>query len=112
MGSLTSRPSVPRYQPPVFVSAPVPAPVAVAVTPPVTVPEENNVTENKQASVSEAHKDTDTSVVSSADSGDEAKRDQNLLSRRRGRLSTIRTGFGGILTQAVQGRAAKTLLGE
>lgn len=116
MGSLTSRPSVPRYQQPVYITTPVPTPAPVAVTPSVTETEEpeatDTATNTAQADTQSAQNGQDNASEVAAAQGDEAKRDQNLLSRSRGRLSTIRTGFSGILTQAAQGGASKTLLGE
>lgn len=116
MGSLTSRPSVPRYQQPVYITTPVPTPAPVAVTPSVTETEEPQATDTATSTTQDDTQTTqgaqDGTSGLAATQGDEVKRGQNLLSRSRGRLSTIRTGFSGILTQAAQGSAAKTLLGE
>lgn len=92
MGSLTSRPkapSVPQVQS-VYVPAPVAAPV---ITPAMQTPS------------SAAPDDAETPTP-------ETVRQQSLLDRSRGRISTVLTGFRGILDDNTRPSGHKTLLGE
>ena len=122
MGSLTSRPSVARAPRPVVMRVPVPAPTPVVTTPP-PAQSEDSVTEtgagvssggSAGASQDGASQGTGNESADNTPSADEANRERNLLSRSRGRLSTIITGFGGILSRETGGAsgARKTLLGE
>ncbi len=97
MGSLTSRPKVPKQQAQpqvVYVaqSAPTPAPSTTASQSPAP------------AAPSEPEK-TAEEVQSEA-------RQENLLSRTRGRFGTVQTSFRGLLSLTDGGAARKTLLGE
>ncbi len=92
MGSLTSRPkapSVPQVQT-VYVPAPEVTPAATPVT---------------QTPSSETPDDAPATTP-------EAARQQSLLDRSRGRLSTVLTGFRGILDDSTRSSGHKTLLGE
>lgn len=119
MGSLTSRPSVPRYQQPQIKRVPViqSAPAA-PVQPTAAAASEvkpSQVDATEQAADLPRRNDTTTGSDASSVTpplGDQDTRDRNLLSRSRGRLSTIRTGFKGALLQPTSARPIKTLLGE
>ncbi len=87
MGSLTSRPSVPKV-------SRASTPVAQAV---VSAPDS-------------AAQDID--LASSADQTKTQARTQSLLTRGRSRFGTIRTGFRGLLGAENDVRQRKTLLGE
>lgn len=94
MGSLASRPKVPSVARTVYVpvytppaSAPAPPLPAGQIDAPVNTP---SATEEEQAST---------------------RRNASLLERRRGVLSTVLTGFRGILSQS-GAEPRKTLLGE
>ncbi len=90
MGSLSSRPKVPASTTqPVIYTIQQPASTASAVT--------------------ESAAETGDSVSTESAA---AARENNLLSRSRGRLATISTGFRGILNQSVEQNQRKTLLGE
>lgn len=100
MGSLTSQPAIPRVQQPVTTVSPV-ASISPTPTPSTT---QTEVT----ASVSST---TPSEPVSDEDI-ETARREAGLLSRQRGQLSTILTGFKGFLSDEIAGSARKTLLGE
>ena len=90
MGSLASRPKVPAVQTvymPVYTPSPA-APVPSPVTPSTPAPTPKSET------------DTET-----------GQRSANLLERRRGVLSTVLTGFRGLLKESVTPQR-KSLLGE
>lgn len=89
MGSLSSRPKTPAV-----VSQPV------IYTAPVATPPANTTNSTSDAA------DTPTK-----EEQQEAARSAGLLDRRRGLLSTVVTGFRGILTQGAT-PPRKTLLGE
>lgn len=82
MGSLTSRPKVPKIKP-------------VSVTPAVQQP---------QTPVGESDNDI-------AQTESEA-RQESLLSRSRSRFGTVQTSFRGLLSQSDPNIERKTLLGE
>jgi hypothetical protein len=92
MGSLTSRPKVPSV--PQIQTVYVPAPAATSVATPVT-----------QAPSSATPDDAPVPTPETA-------RQQSLLGRSRGRLSTVLTGFRGILDDSTRSSGHKTLLGE
>lgn len=91
MGSLASRPSIPAAQP-IYTPIYVPTPVAANPSTP----------------------DTSTTLTPTTPTPDEqasARRSSSLLDRNRGVLSTVLTGFRGILSQSNTPQR-KTLLGE
>lgn len=96
MGSLTSRPELPQVQQPVIITVP-----SYSYTP--------------DSSVSTAS-DTSSSGTETTATDDEIKaqaREQNLLRRARGTVSTVLTGLNGILSQGASSSSSrKTLLGE
>ena len=85
MGSLTSRPKVPKAQSPQIVY--MPAPVASLPT-----GNDNN--------------------AQNADQEEAAMREKNLLTASRSRLGTVTTSFRGLLGLANTSGQRKTLLGE
>ncbi len=92
MGSLTSRPKVPSYQPTTQVIY-VPAPTQSVMTSPSVTTSPTSGTETPQ----------DNSAQVKAD---------NLLNRDRSRFGTITTSFRGLLSLTGQNSGRKTLLGE
>ena len=101
MGSLKSRPKAPSMPTPqriIYQTIPQPSKPTKA-TPSIA---SKNIAENL---VSEEPK-----TVSPQNSDDTRK--ENLLSRNRGRLGTIRTGFRGLLSVAKDQGQRKSLLGE
>lgn len=91
MGSLASRPKVPGVQQPQVIY--VPAPVQTTSSPAATTnvaPQPSGQKEDSSAAV----------------------REQNLLTRNRGRFGTVTTSFRGLLSAVGNGRQTKTLLGE
>lgn len=97
MGSLTSRPEIPATPQPVFV--PMPAPVTSPSPPAPQTPVEDSAAPEQESE-------------SGAGDNGETRRSSNLLSRNRGRLSTVLTGFRGLLSEAAAPSGRKTLLGE
>lgn len=92
MGSLASRPKIPKTAPP-----PVYIPVVSSPLPSVSAP---------SAAITET-----AAPAIPADIAAQA-RELGLLSRSRGNLSTILTSFRGILGQSAAAPQRKTLLGE
>ncbi|MBI2234342.1 MAG: hypothetical protein HYU57_05035 [Micavibrio aeruginosavorus] len=90
MGSLASRPKVPAVQ---TVYMPVYTPPPPSSAPPETGPE-------------------DSAAAPPAGDQAAARRSESLLDRRRGVLSTVLTGFRGLLNQTTAATPRKTLLGE
>lgn len=91
MGSLASRPKVPSNPQPQIVY--VRQPAATPSTPAPSTPSKTNDTQSDEASAAKA-------------------REENLLTRDRGRYGTVTTGFRGLLNLAANGGQKKTLLGE
>ena len=89
MGSLTSRPKTPSTSSVQTVYVPTPVATPVTQTP-----------------------DTPSDTTTDPAPTPEAARQQSLLDRSRGRLSTVLTGFRGILDDTVRASGRKTLLGE
>lgn len=93
MGSLASRPKAPDVTPVQYVYVPTASsypPATTVANPPASAPPSTEPTaEDVQAQA----------------------RSQNLLDRRRGRLSTVLTSFRGLLNDTVTG-SRKALLGE
>ncbi len=89
MGSLSSRPKIPK----------VPPRTAVAYVP------QSSSTITRVA-------DPAQDIAAQTPQSESDMRKSNLLRRKRGRLGTIRTGFRGLLSQIVSKRPRKTLLGE
>ena len=102
MGSVTSRPKAPSSAIPAAqtVSAP-----AVAATPAAT-------TSTPAAGSTSSATGTATTVAPTAAQVQQQERDDNLLQRDRGVLSTVLTGFRGVLDDSVAPKPQKTLLGE
>lgn len=105
MGSLASRPKVPSYSASPQVVY-VPAPTASS-------PSTTNTSTSQSAGGSNVDAGTDSTQVTS----EVAKevREDNLLRRSRGRLSTVLTGFKGILSDTANtatNSQRKSLLGE
>ena len=105
MGSLASRPKVPSYSASPQVVY-VPAPTASS-------PSTTNTSTSQSAGGSNVDAGTDSTQVTS----EVAKevREDNLLRRSRGRLSTVLTGFKGILSDTANTATSsqrKSLLGE
>ena len=101
MGSLTSRPKVPKATSPqiVYVPQPVYTPTANPAPQPVinTLPPAPNPTPQEPT---EEERRTEA-------------RTQSLLTRDRSRFGTVTTSFRGLLGLATgEGRSVKTLLGE
>ena len=97
MGSLTSRPKVPQQtRSPQVIYVPSPQPHT-----PVT-------TGNTGGGSSTGGSDN----TANADEVRAEAREQNLLSRSRGRLGTVQTSFRGLLSLAGGNAGRKTLLGE
>lgn len=94
MGSLSSRPSVPKQPSVVFVSQPPPSPAPI--TPSST---------NEEGQGGNSQTDTTGAAV---------KRTENLLRRDRSRFGTVKTSFRGLLSSLAgdQTSQKKTLLGE
>ena len=105
MGSLASRPKVPSYSAsPQVVYVPAPTPSSPATT---------NTTTSQSTGGSNVDAGTDSSQVTS-EAAKEVRED-NLLRRSRGRLSTVLTGFKGILSDTANTATSsqrKSLLGE
>ena len=101
MGSLTSRPKVPAtIARPTIITVPMAASVSTYAPPAAVLPDSVNVTTSSDP------EQMDETVQAEA-------RSMGLLNRSRGRLSTVLTGFRGVLTQAASGAGQrKTLLGE
>ena len=97
MGSLASRPKVPKLtqQQPVYI------PAAASLPPPVA-PKPTGVSQTT----------TTTSDVTTAENIAAQARSLGLLDRTRGRISTVLTGFRGVLSQGGNTQKRKTLLGE
>ncbi len=96
MGSLTSRPELPQAQQPVIItmpSVPLPSP-------------------SPQGGEGRGEGGMESEGQESSSNSSQAMREENLLQRSRGALSTVLTGFSGILSQTVAPSARKTLLGE
>lgn len=85
MGSLVSRPKVPKYTPP----------VQTVYVPATTTSTQSTGSDSGNAGPS-----------------DSDLRSQSLLSRDRGRLGTIETGFRGLLGLSNNEDQRKTLLGQ
>lgn len=95
MGSLASRPKAPAVQTvymPVYTPPPSPPPS------PSSAPPEPGA--------------EDTAAAPTAGEQAAARRSASLLDRRRGVLSTVLTGFRGLLNQTTAATPRKTLLGE
>lgn len=90
MGSLTSRPSIPKQSQVIYVPQPTPA---------------------GAPSPAAANSDSSISEKTPEENQSEERKD-NLLRRGRGRFGTIRTGFLGITEDAAQPDSRKTLLGQ
>jgi len=103
MGSLASRPKAPAIQQPVFIPVSVPA----TVSSPSRIPQASSATasDSTAATDSSPATPTDGEVAAQARTG-------GLLDRTRGRLSTVLTGFRGVLGQSSAAPQRKTLLGE
>ncbi len=106
MGSFSSRPDIPQQPAPVkyvYVQTPVytPAPSPSSPSAQTPPPASSGGTANPAAPA----EPTDDEVQ-------ERARGASLLDRRRGRLSTILTGFRGLLTDTIDALPRKTLLGE
>ncbi len=91
MGSLTSRPKAPSVPKTVYVE----------------VPARSSDTGDDASSQTTQ----DGAQDDAQDTSSEARK-QNLLNRSRGRISTVLTGFRGVLSQPVDPSGRKTLLGE
>lgn len=103
MGSLASRPKVPRA---------ASSPQIVYVPQPNSSPPSTGGTSS--ATTNEGASTNTGSNENAAQTGGEAPkevRENNLLRRSRGRLSTVVTGFKGILSDTTS-RQRKSLLGE
>lgn len=99
MGSLVSRPKAPKVRrPPAFIPVQAPTPTSAA-----------SIIAPAPAAISAG---AETPAVVPADDIAAKSRELGLLNRSRGRLSTVLTGFRGILGQAVAAPQRKTLLGE
>jgi len=94
MGSLSSRPNVPAQQPVVYY-VPTPAP-----------------TNSNTSGSTTNNTGTDTPTIPTDDDVQAGARVAGLLERRRGVLSTVLTGFRGVLSQDNKTSQRKTLLGE
>ncbi len=95
MGSLTSRPKAPTTPQTVYVPTTIPAPVtAPAPSPVMPTPAPSTPAATTSAPVQQA------------------AREANLLERSRGVLSTVLTGFRGVLSNTTAPSGRKTLLGE
>ena len=101
MGSLSSRPKIPQVQQPLIITVPAQTPAPAA--PPTPVTDTTTVTADEGSSSDSAGSDS----VRQAQA-----REDHLLSRSRGRLSTVLTGFRGVLSQPVTPSPRKSLLGE
>jgi hypothetical protein len=96
MGVLTSTPKLPKLQQ---------QPVYNYTIPPATV--------TPPAATAPATNDTAADAPAESDGDVQAKaREENLLSRSRGVLSTVMTGFRGLLSDTVSQTPRKSLLGE
>lgn len=111
MGSLTSRPELPQVrQQPVFIAMPS-SPVQTVAPPPAV--SEAPAAPNPETSATGSN--SNSTAPAEGTGNEEAQRlarEDNLLRRSRGRLGTVLTGFGGLLSDTVRGAARKTLLGE
>ena len=110
MGSLASRPKVPTYTASpqvVYVPAPSTSVTASATTSATSGSSAGSTTQNTASS------GTDTTQTTSEVTKE--VREDNLLRRSRGRLSTVLTGFKGILSDTANTATSsqrKSLLGE
>lgn len=106
MGSLASRPKAPAIQQPQIITIPVytPAPVSTAA-PSGSVSSSSTISSPASEPSSVASEPTDDQVKTQA-------RNAGLLSRSRGVLSTVLTGFRGVLSDSGNKPQRKTLLGE
>lgn len=99
MGSVTSRPKVPAT---VSIPAPVVA-APVASAPVVATPSPSLPSSSGAGS---------TAATPTAADIAQGVRDDNLLQRGRGALSTVLTSFRGVLDDNIAPKQQKTLLGE
>lgn len=90
MGSLASRPKVPRVQQ---------QPQIVYVPTPVTATPSSSATETQTSEPTQSERQSEL-------------RQQNLLTRSRGRFGTVTTSFRGLLSSVNNAGQSKTLLGE
>ncbi len=97
MGSLTSRPKAPSAPQTVYV------PTVQYIPAPITAPASNPAPAPAETSVPSTTTDAPTP---------QAARQANLLERSRGVLSTVLTGFRGVLGNTTSASNRKTLLGE
>ena len=98
MGSLTSRPKVPKQTQPQVIY--VPAPQPRIYTP--TTQSSNGSSQNEDTRTPEEKQEEEQSAV----------RVENLLRRNRGVGGTVKTGFRGLLSSNDSMPARKSLLGE
>jgi len=101
MGSLVSKPKVRSVPTIVYRSPPATRPAAANNTGSAA----NTVATGAAGTNAQATQETGEDTASKA-------RKNNLLSRNRGRLSTVLTGFRGVLTPQAGASERKTLLGE
>jgi len=103
MGSLASKPKAPAVrQQPVIVTVPSAVSTPVAAQP---VPTSSSSAVSAPATGGEAAEQSEETLQAQA-------RGAGLLSRKRGSLSTILTGFRGVLSDSGTASQRKTLLGE
>lgn len=108
MGSLSSRPSVPSQPQPQVIYVPAPTPV-VTNTGSSTSSGNAGSSSTNSAGSNAAGTETQTTEQNATEI-----REENLLSRGRGRFGTVKTSFRGLLSLASGAGAGgrKTLLGE
>lgn len=110
MGSLASRPKAPAIQQPQIITVPVSSPITTlppnapsAAASPASSPA---APASNSSATSSANSTPDNEVVEAE------ARSAGLLNRSRGVLSTVLTGFRGVLSDGDRTRQRKTLLGE
>lgn len=108
MGSMTSRPKVPAVSSPQIVYMPAPAASATSVN-----DTSGSAITQSSTGVSGSNNQSFDKAENSPKEASETVREKNLLSRQRGRLSTVLTGFRGVLSNTVPNSSSrKNLLGE
>ena len=112
MGSLTSRPKIPKPQPRI-IYVPAPQPHITAPPPRRSTPETlQPQAPQSSGSVQENSADQPYEVAQDSQTIKEHRED-NLLKRDRGRFGTVNTSFRGLLELARSNdQSRKTLLGE
>lgn len=111
MGSLISPPKAPQPQTPRVVYVPQTSSSGPAPSSPTSTPS-NTLSAVENGAAGGGSGGSTATDGQAQEQATQQQREKNLLSRSRGKISTVLTGFRGVLSDTVNGGDRKTLLGE